>query len=85
MRVDDFLSTIGIIRRRTVAKQLAQRGMVTVNGRAVKAAYQVRVNDVIHIKGTRATTVEVLDIPTGSVPKVDRDKYAKSISSETGG
>lgn len=77
MRLDDYLSTVGVVKRRTVAKELAQNGLVEVGGRRVKPAYQVRVNDVITIKGTRGATVEVVAIPSGSVPKDDRDKYFK--------
>lgn len=80
MRVDDFLSTVGIIKRRTIAKELAQKGMVAVNGRRVKPAYQVKVHDIIALKGSRALTVEVLDIPTGSVPKAQREKYFKELT-----
>jgi len=50
MRIDDFLSTVGAVKRRTVAKELAQNSMITVNGRTVKPAYQVKVNDIIHIR-----------------------------------
>ncbi|UCD64556.1 MAG: RNA-binding S4 domain-containing protein [Candidatus Zixiibacteriota bacterium] len=79
MRLDDYLSTVGIVKRRTLAKQLAQNGMVGVNGRTVKASYQVKVRDIIHIRGTRSITTEVLDIPSGSVPKSERDKYFRQI------
>ena len=79
MRLDDYLSTVGIVKRRTVAKELASNGMVAVNGRKVKAAYQVKVNDIIEIKGKRSSRAEVLDIPSGSVPKDERDKYFKEL------
>ncbi|MFQ6007454.1 MAG: S4 domain-containing protein [Candidatus Zixiibacteriota bacterium] len=80
MRLDDFLSTVGVIKRRTIAKELAQKGMIAVNGRTVKPAYQVNVHDVIVIKGSRGVTVEVLDIPTSSVPKADRQKFFKGLT-----
>jgi ribosomal 50S subunit-recycling heat shock protein len=79
MRLDDFLSTVGIVKRRTVAKELAQKGMITVNGRTAKPAHQVRVNDIIAVKGSRGAAYEVLRLPTGSVPKVDREKYFKKL------
>jgi ribosomal 50S subunit-recycling heat shock protein len=79
MRIDDYLSTVGIVKRRTIAKQLAQNGLVTVNGRAVKAAYDVKVSDLIQIKGTRPFSAEILDVPTRSVPKEERDKYFKEL------
>lgn len=80
MRIDDFLSTVGVIKRRTVAKQLCQNGLVTVGGRAVKAAYQVKVADIIAIKGSRPLAGEVLDIPSGSVAREQRENYFKLLS-----
>ncbi len=80
MRIDDFLSTVGIIKRRTVAKELAQSGMIAVNGRATKAAYQVRTGDIIQVKGAHGITIEVLELPSGSVPKDKRDLYFKLLA-----
>ena len=80
MRIDDFLSTVGVIKRRTVAKELAQKSMIAVNGRTIKPAYQVNVNDIIAIKGNCAVTVEVLALPTGSVPKDQREAYFKELT-----
>ena len=82
MRLDDYLSTVGLVKRRTVAKELAQNGMVTVGGRAVKPAYQVQINDIIRIKGKRAMAAEILAIPTGSVPKAERSKYFRELAVE---
>lgn len=79
MRLDDYLSTVGVVKRRTVAKELAQNGLVHVNGRRVKPAYQVQVKDIISIRGNRPLNVEVLQLPTGSVPKDHRDRYFKPI------
>ncbi len=39
MRLDDFLSTVGVIKRRTLAKEISQKGQVQVNGRKAKPAY----------------------------------------------
>ena len=80
MRIDDFLSTVGVIKRRTIAKELGAKGMIAVNGRTIKPAYQVKVGDIIHIKGTHTKTVEVLDLPTGSVPKDKRDQFFKEVN-----
>lgn len=80
MRIDDFLSSVGVIKRRTIAKELGANGMITVNGRAIKPAYPVKVGDIIHIKGTNSLTIEVLDIPSGSIPKERREQYFKEVS-----
>jgi ribosomal 50S subunit-recycling heat shock protein len=79
MRIDDFLSSVGVIKRRTIAKELGANGMIAVNGRAIKPAYQVKMGDIIHIKGTHSITIEVLNIPTGSIPKERRSLYFKEV------
>jgi ribosomal 50S subunit-recycling heat shock protein len=80
MRLDDYLSTVGIVKRRTIAKEMGSKGLIEVNGRAVKPAYSVNVNDIIRIKGSRPFAAEVLAIPTRSVPKSDRGDYFKELS-----
>ena len=80
MRLDDFLSTVGVVKRRTTAKELARNGLVLVNDRKAKPACQVNVRDVISIRGTHPVTIEVLDLPSGSVPKEHRDRFFKLLS-----
>ena len=83
MRIDDYLSTVGAIKRRTIAKQLCQNGLVTVDGRVVKAAYPVKVAEIIAIKGSRPQSGEVLEVPSGSVPKDQRGNYYKVLSGDS--
>jgi len=80
MRLDDFLSTVGVVKRRTVAKELASNGLVHVSGRSVKAAYAVSIGDIVQIKGSHPRAIEVISIPSGSVPKTERDKYFRVIT-----
>ncbi|RKX22159.1 MAG: RNA-binding S4 domain-containing protein [Candidatus Zixiibacteriota bacterium] len=80
MRIDDYLSTVGVIKRRTIAKKLADSKMIDVNGKSVKASYQVKEKDIIQIKGTQGKSVEVLMLPTSSVPKTDRERYFKELN-----
>ena len=82
MRLDDFLSTVGVVKRRTIAKELARNSLVLVNDRKAKPAYKVKVQDVISIRGTHPVTIEVLDLPSGSVPKEYRDRFFKLLSQE---
>lgn len=82
MRLDDFLSTVGLVKRRTIAKELASNGLVMLNERRAKPAAQVKIGDVIEIKGTRPSKAEVLEIPSGSVPRERRDQYFKTLAME---
>ena len=83
MRIDDYLSTVGVIKRRTVAKEMGANGLLEVNGRRVKPAYDVHLGDIINIKGSHPVVVEVVAIPTGSVPKAQRDQYFRLVDSSS--
>ncbi len=80
MRIDDFLSTVGVIKRRTIAKELGQSGLIVVNGTKVKPAYQISVDDIVQIKGSKPQTVQIIEIPLSSVPKEKREQFVKFIS-----
>ena len=63
MRLDKYLKVSRLIKRRTVANDACDAERVSVNGRQVKASYQVKVGDVIEIAfGQRRLKVEVLNI-----------------------
>lgn len=61
MRLDKYLKVSRLIKRRTVANEACDNGRISVNGRVVKASYDVKVGDRIEISmGTRTICVEVL-------------------------
>ena len=61
MRLDKYLKVSRLIKRRTVANEACDNGRISVNGRVVKASYDVKVGDMIEISmGTRTVAVEVL-------------------------
>ncbi|HIT36645.1 MAG TPA: RNA-binding S4 domain-containing protein [Candidatus Faecousia intestinavium] len=63
MRLDKFLKVSRLIKRRTVANEACDNGRICVNGRVVKASYDVKVGDKIEISmGTRTIGVEVLEV-----------------------
>ena len=49
MRLDKFLKVSRLIKRRTVANEACDNGRISVNGRVVKASYDVKVGDKIEI------------------------------------
>lgn len=49
MRIDKFLKVSRLIKRRTVANEACDGGRIGVNGRPVKASYDVKEGDVIEI------------------------------------
>lgn len=63
MRIDKFLKVSRLVKRRTVARELADQGRIKVNGRVVKSSYDVKVGDIIEVGyGTRQVKAKVLDI-----------------------
>lgn len=63
MRVDKFLKISRLIKRRTVAKEMADQGRVSVNGKVAKSSYDLKIGDEISIGfGTRNVKVRVLDL-----------------------
>ncbi len=63
MRIDKYLKVSRLIKRRTVANEACDGGRISVNGKVVKASYDVKINDVMEIKfGTKVLKIRVTDI-----------------------
>lgn len=63
MRLDKYLKTSRLIKRRTVANEACDNERVTVNGRVQRASYDVKVGDRISIRfGQKELQVEVLSV-----------------------
>lgn len=60
MRLDKYLKTSRILKRRTVSKELADQQRVYVNGKIAKPSTEVKIGDIIRILfGYRELTVKV--------------------------
>ena len=71
MRLDKWLKVSRLIKRRTVANEACDNQRVSVNGRPVRASYEVRPGDVVELRfGERAVKVEVL-LVADNVGKAD--------------
>ena len=83
MRLDQFLIKSGIIKRRSLAKELCDKGAVDLNGRIAKASNEVKSGDKFAVKSPeRRSHYLIREIPTGNVRKEDRGKYAELTSEE---
>lgn len=64
MRLDKFLKVSRVIKRRTVANEAADSGRISVNGKVVKASYEVKVGDIVEIKfGDKVSRFQIIEIP----------------------
>ncbi len=63
MRIDKFLKVSRIIKRRTVANEACDASHISVNGRVVKASYDVKEGDIVEVTfGSRKLKIRVLDV-----------------------
>ena len=83
MRLDKYLKVSRLIKRRTVANEACDNGLVTVNGKPARASYDVKVGDVITIRfGQKALSVEVLSV-ADNVGKADAAAMYRETTDKT--
>lgn len=76
MRLDKYLKVSRLIKRRTLANDVADAGRVIVNGKPAKASYAVKIGDVIEITfGNRPVKVRVLPIDEPKGKDVARELF----------
>ena len=60
MRLDKYLKVSRLIKRRSVAKEVADKGRITVQDKVAKSSTDVKVGDIIIIQfGNKTVTVRV--------------------------
>ncbi len=81
MRIDKFLNTVNITKRRAVSEDMCKSGVVSINGKVVKPAKDVKVGDEIEIKYLeRVELYKVLQIPTTkSISKSKKDEFVRRL------
>ena len=77
MRLDLFLTKSRLIKRRTLAKEACDRGIVSVDGHQARAGREVSEGQRLRIDFTsRAVEIEILRLPRGNVSKKEaRELY----------
>lgn len=67
MRLDLFLKTTRLVKRRTVAQEMCDAGRVLVNGSPAKSAKEVKAGDILRLSyASRTIDIEVLRVPVSS-------------------
>lgn len=82
MRVDKFLNSVNITKRRSVSQDMIENGVVLVNGVVAKASKNVEVGSIITINYLEIPKkYRVLKIPTAkSTPKSLQNEYIEEIA-----
>jgi len=81
MRIDKFLNSVNIVKRRSIADEMCKEGVVFVNGKKAKSAKEVKAGDIIEIRYLSGIKkYEVLKLPeTKTIPKSKKTEYVKEI------
>lgn len=80
MRLDKYLKVSRIIKRRTVAKEVADKGRIKVNGILAKSSTVLKPGDEVEIRfGNKLLTVRVLAM-LDSTKKEDANKMYEILS-----
>jgi len=82
LRIDKFLNSVNITKRRSVAQDMINNKVVLINDVVAKSSKNVEVGSVITINYLNETKkYEVLQIPTTkSTPKSLQGEYIKELS-----
>jgi ribosomal 50S subunit-recycling heat shock protein len=81
MRLDKYLKVSRVIKRRSVAKQIADQGRITINDKIAKSASDVVTGDTLVINfGNKTLTLKVLELK--DTTKKDEAKGMYEIISE---
>ena len=80
MRLDKYLKVSRIIKRRPVAKEVADKGRIKVNGILAKSSTDLKVDDLIEVCfGNKLLTVKVLEMKD-STKKEDAAKMYEIVN-----
>ena len=78
MRLDNFLSDVRLIKRRTQAKKACENQIIWVDGKIAKPSKEVKVGQKILLDFTsRSMEIEVLEIPRGNIRKQEAKDFYK--------
>ena len=81
MRLDKFLKVTRIIKRRTVAKELADNGNIKVNGEEKKSSYAIKKDDILDITFfNKNIKIKVKDVPSDNLRKDDIEEYIEVVN-----
>ena len=82
MRIDKFLNSVNITKRRSVAQDMISNKVVLINDIVVKASKNVEIGNIVTINYLQTVRkYEVLKIPTvKSTPKSLQHEYIKELS-----
>ncbi len=81
VRLDVFLKTSRLIKRRVLAREMCENGRVLVNGIEAKPAKEVKRGDIITLKfSSRNIELEILGVPAAALRKTPPEEFYRITS-----
>ena len=76
VRIDLFLKTSRLVKRRAVAREMCDAGRVLVNGREARPAKEVKQGDAVTLSfPSRSVELEILVVPLSSKKRAEEELY----------
>ncbi|WP_147805103.1 RNA-binding S4 domain-containing protein [Alkalicoccus halolimnae] len=82
MRLDKYLKVSRLIKRRTMAKEVADQGRVQVNGSNAKAGTEVKVGDELTVRFGQKTVKLKINRTDEAAKKADAASFYEILSEE---
>lgn len=76
MRLDKYLKVSRLIKRRTIAKEIADQGRISINGKVAKSSSDVLTGDNLEIRfGNKTVTIEITKIVETTKKEASAEMY----------
>ena len=76
MRLDKYLKVARIIKRRTIAKEVADNGRIFINDKVAKSSTKVKVSDIISIHfGNKLVIIKVTELQESTKKEDARNMF----------
>ena len=76
MRLDKYLKISRLIKRRTIAKEVCDKGKININGRLAKSSTEVKIGDVLELNfGSKLIKVRINDTSSTTPANSAKEMY----------
>lgn len=81
MRIDKFLNSTNLLKRRTIAQDMCENGAILLNDKPAKSSKEVKVGDIITLKYLdKSLSYEILALPQSkTTPKSQIHTFIKEL------
>lgn len=83
LRLDKFLKISRLIKRRTLAKEVADQGRILINGQQAKASSNVKVGDELQVRFGQKVVTAKIELLQDSTKKEDAANMYTIIKEES--